>query len=124
MVASPPPRRIVSGLVGTRQLDDQDTRFRLEHLAKSRATEEESTAGPPCFEPRILKELFPKGFTLARDTSKYNGSTKPEGWFTDYTTAVGIASSKKCVALCYGHLVLLGSARTWINSLPAGWLDF
>ena len=39
--------------------------------------------------PCIQKESFPKSFTLARNTSKYNGSTKPEDWLTDYTTDKG-----------------------------------
>ncbi|KAE8784334.1 DNA mismatch repair protein Mlh1 [Hordeum vulgare] len=62
---------------------------------------------------------IPKGFTLARDTPKYNGSTKHEDWLTDYTTVVGIDGSNKHVAVRYAPLMLLGSVRTWLNSLPA-----
>ena len=37
-----------------------------------------------------MTEKFPKGFTLPRDTPKYNGSIKPENWLTHYMTAVGM----------------------------------
>ncbi|XBI22578.1 hypothetical protein VPH35_063582 [Triticum aestivum] len=87
-----------------------------------------STIGLACFGPHIREEPFPKGFTLARDTLKYNGFTKPEDWLTDYTTDVGIAGGKKRVAVRYTPLMLLGSVRAWLNSLPANsinaWLDF
>ena len=46
----------------------------------------------------------------------------------DYTTAVGIARGNKRVAVRYVPLMLIGSARTWLNSLSAGsintWTDF
>ncbi|KAE8810741.1 DNA mismatch repair protein Mlh1 [Hordeum vulgare] len=100
----------------------------MECLAQSRTTEEEGTAVSSCFGPRILKEPFPKGFTLACDTLKYNGSTKPEDWLTDYTIGVGIADGNKRAAVCYAPLMLLDSPRTWLNSLTTGsvngWLDF
>ena len=71
---------------------------------------------------------FPQGFTLARDTPKYNGSTKPEDWLVDYSTAVGIAGGNKHVAIRYTPFMLQGSARTWLNNLPANsintWLNF
>ncbi|KAE8800231.1 hypothetical protein D1007_24219 [Hordeum vulgare] len=70
--------RSMAERVSPRQLDDQDALFRLERLAESQAINEERTAGPPYFGSRIEKESFHKGFTLAHDTPKYNGSTKTE----------------------------------------------
>ena len=35
------------------------------------------------FGPRIHDEPFPKGFSLPRDTPKYNGSMKPEDSWID-----------------------------------------
>ena len=108
--------------------DESDTRHRIDRLARSTALEEESSVGPACFGPRIHEEPFPKGFSLPRDSPKYTGATKPEDWLTDYTTAVGIAGGNRRVAVRYVPLMLLGSARTWLNSLRAGsvnsWLDF
>ncbi|KAK1666217.1 hypothetical protein QYE76_054376 [Lolium multiflorum] len=61
-------------------------------------------------------------------TPKHDGTAKPEDWLQDYSTAVGIAKGNKRWAVRYSPLMLLGSARTWLNNLPAGsingWLDF
>ncbi|KAK1558229.1 hypothetical protein QYE76_018038 [Lolium multiflorum] len=103
-------------------------RDRLDRLVESRITEEEGPAGPKCFGPRILNEPMIDGFQLPRDTPKYDGTAKPEDWLQDYSTAVGIAKGNKRWAVRYSPLMLLGSARTWLNNLPAGsingWLDF
>jgi hypothetical protein len=80
--------------------------------------EEEGPASPIYFGPWIQQEPFPRNFTLPWDTPKYNGTTKPEDWLVDYTTAVGITGGKKRVAVRYAPLMLQGSARTWLNSLP------
>ena len=46
----------------------------------------------------------------------------------DYMTAVGIAGGNQHVAVRYAPLILLGSARSWLNSLPSNnincWQDF
>ncbi|KAI4987114.1 hypothetical protein ZWY2020_019914 [Hordeum vulgare] len=105
-----------------------DARTRLNALAQSDLLEEDGPIGPTCFGPRIRGEPFPRGFPLPRDTQKYNGTAKPKDWLNDYTTAVGIATGNKRVAIRYMPLMLPGSARTWLNSLPAGsvnsWIDF
>ncbi|KAI4983753.1 hypothetical protein ZWY2020_025619 [Hordeum vulgare] len=107
---------------------DNDARKHLSALAQSALLEEDGPIGPVCFGPRIRGEPFPRGFTLPRDTPKYNGTAKPEDWLIDYTTVVGIAQGNKRVAVRYVPLMLVGSARTWLNSLPAGsvnsWVDF
>jgi len=105
-----------------------DARHRIEQLQQDLLQEEEGPAGPACFGPRIRQEQFPKGFTLPRDTPKYNGTVKPEDWLTDYMVAVGIAGGNRRVAVRYAPLMLQGSARSWLNSLPSNsincWLDF
>ena len=76
--------------MGPRILDDpNDGRHHLDQLAESRAIEEESASGPPCFGPRIQNEPFPDNFTLPRDTPKYSPDVKAEDWLTDYAIAVG-----------------------------------
>ncbi|KAK1556108.1 hypothetical protein QYE76_037138, partial [Lolium multiflorum] len=91
---------------------------------QSRIAEEEP-AGPKCFGPRILNEPMVDGFQLPRDTPKYDGTAKPEDWLLDYSTAVGIAKGNKRWAVRYSPLMLLGSARTWLNlGSINGWLDF
>ena len=97
---------------------ENDARHRIECLQKD-LQEYEGPAGPACFGPRIRQEQFPEGFTLPRDTPKYNGSVKPEDWLTDYMTAVSIAGSNRRLAVHYAPLMLQGSARSWLNSLPS-----
>jgi hypothetical protein len=59
---------------------------------------------------------------------KYTGVVKPEDWRSDYGIAVDVAGGNKRVAVRYASLMLTGSVRTWLNSLPAlqinSWYDF
>ncbi|KAI4994875.1 hypothetical protein ZWY2020_034778 [Hordeum vulgare] len=134
----PPRRTHASGSRGASPLatgagapatqDERDARRRINALAHSALLEEDGPIGPACFGPRIRGEPFPPGFTLPRDTPKYNGTAKPEDWLIDYTRVVGIARGNKRVAVRYVPLMLACSARTCLNSLPAGsvnsWVDF
>jgi hypothetical protein len=105
-----------------------DARHWLNQLANSKFDEEESSAGPVYFSPRIRNEHFLAKFALPRDMPKYTGAVKPEDWLSDYITAVDIAGGNKRTAVCYAPLMLTGSAQTWLNSLPAlqinSWHDF
>ena len=121
-------RPAISARLGPRQIGQNDARHRIELLEKEAQEDEEGEAGPACFGHRIRTEKFPKSFTLPRDTPKYNGSVKPEDWLSDYLTAVRIAGGNRRMAVCYAPLMLQGSARTWLNSLPKDsvncWEDF
>src|SRR4051812_44389910 len=118
----------ISARLGPRQIGRDDARHRIELLEKEAQEDEEGEAGPLCFGHRIRTEKFPKGFTLPIDTPKYNGAVKPEDWLSDYLTAVRIAGGNRRVAVRYAPLMLQGSARTWLNSLPKDsincWEDF
>jgi hypothetical protein len=105
-----------------------DARHRLNQLADSKFDEEESSAGPICFGPRIRNEPFPTKFALPRDMPKYTGVVKPKDWLSDYVTAIDNAGSNKRTAVCYAPLMITESAWMWLNSLPAlqikSWHDF
>jgi hypothetical protein len=105
-----------------------DIRHRLNLLAKSKLDEEESSTGPICFSPCICSEPFPPKFALSRDMPKYTGAVKPEDWPSNYGIAVDIAGGNKRLAVRYTPLMLQGSARTWLNSLPTlqinSWFKF
>src|SRR3954464_8891359 len=73
-------RPAVSARLGPRQIGQDDARPRIELLEKEVQEDEEGEAGPLCFGHLIRTEKFPKGFTLPRDTPKYNGAVKPEDW--------------------------------------------
>jgi hypothetical protein len=124
-----PARSHVSQRIGERvDPPKDDARHRLNQLADSKFDEEESSVGPVCFGPRIRNEPFPAKFVLPRDMPKYTGAVKPEDWLSDYVTAVDIAGGNKRAAVRYAPLMLTGSARMWLNSLPAlqinSWHDF
>src|SRR3954463_936401 len=94
-------RPAISNRLGPRQIRQNDARHRIELLEKDAQEQEEGAAGPACFVPRVRTEQFPKGFTLPRDTPKYNGSVKPADWLTDYMTADRIAGVSRRLAVCY-----------------------
>ena len=95
----PAPCGAVTDRLGPRAIDDTDARHRLDRLALSQELEETGPVGPACFGPLIRGEPFTKGFTLPRDTPKYNDTVKPEDWLTDYTTAIGIAGGNRRLAV-------------------------
>jgi hypothetical protein len=105
-----------------------DAHHRLNQLADSKFDKEESSVGLVCFGPCIRNEPFSAKFALPRDMPKYTGAVKPEDWLSDYVTAVDIAGGNKSTVVHYAPLMLTGSARTWLNSLPAlqvnSWHDF
>jgi hypothetical protein len=105
-----------------------DAHYRLNQLADSKLDEEEASTRPICFGPHIRGEPFPAKFVLPRDMPKYTGAVKLEDWLADYDMAVNIARGNKRIAVRYAPLMLTGSARTWLNSLPAlqinSWHDF
>src|SRR3954469_17090493 len=121
-------RPAVSARLGPCQIGQNDARHRIELLEKEAQEDEEGEASLSCFGYRIRTEKFPKGFTLSRDTPKYNDAVKPEDWLSDYLTAVRIAGGNRRVAVRYTPLMLQGTARTWLNSLPKDsvncWEDF
>jgi hypothetical protein len=88
-----------------------DARHRLNQLVDSKFDEEESSAGPVCFGPRIRNEPFLAKFALPHDMPKYTGAVKPEDWLSDYVTAVDIAGGNKRTAVRYAPLMLIGSAQ-------------
>jgi hypothetical protein len=77
--------------LSSRVLGKDDARHRVDLLTESRFREEEGLAGPAFFGSRIRDENFPQKFVMPRDIQKYDGTTKPEDWLVDYSTAINIA---------------------------------
>lgn len=125
--ADPALRGPVASRLGPCDIDNTDTRHRIEKLALSLQLQEDNAAGLACFGPCIRDKPFTKGFTLPRNTPKFNDTIKTEDWLTDYSTVVGIAGGNRRLAVRYAPLMLQGLAWTWLNSLPAGsinvWLN-
>jgi hypothetical protein len=86
MIAGP-----IASRLGPRSLAANDARFKLDKIHQSEMVERQGAPGPRCFGPQIMGEPVPYFFQLARGARTYNGSTKPEDWLEDYSTAVNIA---------------------------------
>jgi hypothetical protein len=118
----------IASRIGPRSLAPDDARFKLDRIYQTELVERQGALGPMCFGPRIMGELAPYCFQLAHGTRTYNGSTKPEYWLEDYSTAVNIARGNLRWAVRYVPQKLEGPARIWLNNLPAGsingWMDF
>lgn len=75
----------------------------------------------------IITHKFPKKFNVG-NIEKYNGDTKPDHWLAGYLTAIALAGGDDLHALRCIPLQLCGSARAWLNSIPANtvyeWPDF
>jgi hypothetical protein len=75
-----------------------------------------------------MGESAPQFFQLVHGARRYNGSTKPEEWLEDYSTAVNITRGNLWWVVRYVSQMLEGLARICLNVLPAGsinsWMDF
>jgi hypothetical protein len=81
----------IASRLGPRSLAASDARLKLDRIHQTELVERQGAPGPMCFGPRIMGEPVPYFFHLARGARTYNGSTKPEDWLEDYSTAVNIA---------------------------------
>lgn len=61
---------------------------------------------------------FPNLFHIASGLVKYDGSSKLETWLSDYRVAVSIGGSNEYVSMRSLPLMLQGSVKAWLNSLP------
>ena len=82
--------------------------------------EEFEPSGALCFSRRIRETRMPKGFRLTSETPKYDGLQEPSAWLEDYLTAVTCQRGSTSTAMQYIQLMLTGSARAWLKSLPRG----
>jgi hypothetical protein len=107
----------IASWLGPRSLASDDARFKLDRIYQTELVERQGAPGPMCFGPRIMGEPAPYCFQLARGARTYNGSTKPEDWLEDYSTAVNIARGNLRWAVHYVPQMLEGPARIWLNNL-------
>ena len=76
----------------------------------------------------VLETRMPKDFRLTSETPKYDGLQEPSAWLEDYLMAVTCQRGSTSTTMQYIQLMLTGSARAWLKSLPRGaytcWEDF
>jgi hypothetical protein len=80
--------------------------------------DDEKEMGVLCFTRRVRKTRVPKGFKLAHDQQKYDGSQEPKLWLSDYLQAVQILGGTRATAMQSLQLHLTGAARSWLSALP------
>ena len=62
---------------------------------------------------------MPIGFSKVNTTyRKYDGSTAPDQWLTDYHTTLQINNSTNLEVVRFLPLMLIDEARSWIEGLP------
>jgi hypothetical protein len=81
----------IASHLGPRSLAANDACFKLDMIHQSELVERQGAPGPMCFGPQIMGEPVPYYFQLVHGARTSNGSTKPEDWLEDYSTAVNIA---------------------------------
>ena len=86
----------------------------------SDSEEEFEPCGALCFSRRIREPRIPKRFRLTSQTQKYDGLQEPSAWLEDYLMAVTCQRGSTATAMQYIQLMLSGSARAWLKSLPRG----
>src|SRR3954468_8671616 len=82
-----------------------------------------SRLGPRCFVPMIRGEKYPTNFKAPKEIEKYDPSYDPAVWLDTYLMAMGIAGHTDLLAARYLPLMMEGTCRQWINTLPQDSID-
>jgi hypothetical protein len=101
-----------------------DARTHLNEIAKSQIA---FFLGPKCFGHRIHDEPIPHGFKIKKNIRQYNIVDRPLTWLQDYFNAVPFTGGITQCHCPLSALMLLGTARQWINDLAENsiqtWFD-
>ena len=92
--------------------DPSDARNRVDALRNN------MYVGPPCFGQRIRDEVPPKTFKISGQLKTYDGTSEPQTWLDDFFNAIKFATGTPNTAVQYLPLVLVGTARQWLQDLP------
>ena len=71
-----------------------------------------------CFTRNIRNTRMPKGFKLTAEIIKFDGTQDPRLWLEDYLIACNCQGGNHITAMQYLQLMLTGSARGWLQSVP------
>ena len=71
----------------------------------------------------VRGEDYPPHFKAPREIEKYDPTQDPVVWVDTYLMAMGIAGHTELLAARYLPLLMEGSTRQWINTLPANSID-
>ena len=75
--------------------------------------------GVPCFVPALRNVSLPKDFKGPRKVPNYTADLPPEAWIESYEMAMELLDVSDAACAKYFPLMLEGTARTWLEGLPA-----
>ena len=77
-----------------------------------------SSLGVPCLTPALRNVRLPKDFKGPRKVPNYTADLQPEAWVESYEMAMEMLDVDEAVCAKYFTMMLEGTARTWLKSLP------
>ena len=78
-----------------------------------------SSLGVPCLVPALRNVRLPKDFKGPRKVPNYTADQPPETWVESYEMAMEMLDVDDAACAKYFTMMLEGTARTWLKSLPA-----
>ena len=78
-----------------------------------------SSLGVPCLIPALRNVRLPKDFKGPRKVPNYTADQPPETWVESYEMAMEMLDVDDASCAKYFTMMLEGTARTWLKSLPA-----
>ena len=77
-----------------------------------------SALGVPCLIPALRNVRLPKDFKGPRKVPDYTADLSPEAWIESYEMAMEMLDVDETACAKYFTMMLEGTARTWLKSLP------
>ena len=78
-----------------------------------------SSLGVPCLVPALRNVRLPKDFKGLCKVPNYTADLSPETWVESYEMAMEMLDVDDAACAKYFTMMLEGTARTWLKSLPA-----
>ena len=78
-----------------------------------------SSLGVPCLTLALRNVRLPKDFKGPRKVPNYIADLPPESWVESYEMAMEMLDVNEAVGAKYFTMMLEGTTRTWLKSLPA-----
>ena len=78
-----------------------------------------SSLGVSCLTPALRNVRLPKDFKGPRKVPNYTADLPPESWVESYEMAMEMLDMDDATCAKYFTMMLEGTSRTWLKSLPA-----
>ena len=77
-----------------------------------------SSWGVPCLTPALCNVRLPKDFKGPRKVPNYTADQPPEAWVESYEMAMEMLDVDEAACEKYFTMMLEGTARNWVKSMP------